>query len=241
MLPISIICALAIGLVIGLLGGGGGVLAMLSLTYILGFSDVGEITAMNLVIVGVGSLIGAFINYRRGFIDIRSGLVFAVPSFVTVYLTRLLLHGLPETIWFNLGPIGVTKRMFVMVLFAVVMVISGYLMLKPRTKAFTIQKPELRQYMWATLAGGSVGVLSGLTGAGGGFMIVPALVLLLGLSFKTAVGTTQLVLGVKSSVGFAADVIHSPRPINLEFLSPMIVFTAIGVFAGLYFSQKNPS
>ncbi|MFK7972350.1 MAG: sulfite exporter TauE/SafE family protein [Bacteroidia bacterium] len=241
MLFISIICALLIGLVIGLLGGGGGVLAMLSLTYILGFTDVGEITAMNLVIVGIGSLIGAGINLKRGLVDIRSGLVFAIPSFITVYLTRLLLHELPENVWFTLGSIDITKRLFVLGLFAIVMLISGYLMLKPGAPPEARRAPGRLQYILAGLAGAAVGLLSGLTGAGGGFLVVPALVLLLAVPFKTAVGTTQLVLGVKSVVGFLADVVHSPRPINWGFLSPMIAFTIVGVAVGLYFSQHIPA
>lgn len=241
MLILSIICALIIGLVIGLLGGGGGVLAMLSLTYLLGFSDVGEITAMILIIVGIGSLIGAWMNFRRGLVDLRSGVVFAIPSFITVYLTRLLLHELPESVWISLGPVDITKRLFVLGLFAIVMIISGYLMLRPKKAQQAVKPPGLGQYALAGLAGAAVGLLSGLTGAGGGFMVVPALVLLLAVPFKTAVGTTQLVLGFKSVVGFLADVIHSPRPINWAFLSPMIICTIIGVGIGLYYSQKIPA
>ena len=241
MLTVSIISALAIGIVIGLLGGGGGVLAMLTLTYVLGFSDVSEITAMVLVIVGVGSLIGAWMNYRRGLVDIRSGLVFAIPSFISVYLTRLLLHGLPETTWFTIGSLEITKRLLVLGLFAVVMLASGALMLKPSKELASRSIPGKTQFILAGLAGVAVGFLSGLTGAGGGFLVVPALVLMLAVPFKTAVGTTQLVLGAKSVIGFLADVFHSPHPVNWSFLTPMVLFTGLGVAVGLYFSQKIPA
>lgn len=241
MLIISIISALVIGVVIGLMGGGGGVLSMLTLTYILGFTDVGEITAMNLVIVGVGSLIGAAVNARRKLIYLRGGLIFAIPSFITVYLTRMLLNDLPDTVWFQIVGVDITKRLFVLGLFAIVMLISGLLMLKEGPPPVRRRKPEPMQFVLAGLTGAAVGILSGLTGAGGGFMVVPALVLLLGVPFKMAVGTTQLVLGLKSVIGFGADMIHTPREIDWSWLLPMVVFTAIGVGVGLLLSRRIPA
>ncbi len=230
--------AALIGISLGLIGGGGSILTVPVLVYLLSVEPV-LATAYSLFIVGISSLIGG-INYaRKGLVDFKTGIVFTIPAFIAVYLTRLfLVPALPDN-WFNIGDIAVTKDVGILLLFAFLMIFASYSMIrgkkKPEVEEVTEDvKPHFNIPM-IILEGTVVGVLTGLVGAGGGFLIIPALVLFAKLPMKMAVGTSLLIIAAKSLIGFIGD-IQADQPIDWTFLLIFSSISVIGIFAGSYLS-----
>lgn len=222
--------ALLIGVVLGLIGGGGSILTVPVFVYILGIDPL-TATAYSLFVVGVSSGVGAIRNAQKGMVDFRTGIVFAIPAFIAVYLTRMyLVPAIPDHL-FTFAGIEFTKEIGIMVFFALIMLIASYSMIKGR-KDDKEERAIHYNYPMILLEGSVVGVLTGIVGAGGGFLIIPALVLLAGLQMKKAVATSLMIISVKSLVGFLGDVQN--MSIDWTFL---LVFTAIsiaGIFVGIY-------
>jgi uncharacterized membrane protein YfcA len=181
---------LAIGLSLGLIGGGGAILAVPVLVYVLD-QDVKQATTASLVIVGVTALVGALDHARGGGVRFRLALALgaggAAGALVGTALNRLAS---PDLIVF---------------LLAFVLLAAAYAMLRSRDESHP-ERPLGRNEFWlrALPAGGGVGLLTGFFGVGGGFLIVPVLVLLFGLTMQTAVGTSLLVIALTSATGLAA-------------------------------------
>lgn len=232
MLILSYVLAAAMGVVLGLLGGGGSILTVPILAYVVGLGAV-EATAYSLFIVGVSAAIAAVGYYRRGQVDLRVGSVFAVPAIVAVYVTRkVLVPNVPEYV------LGMTKDQLMLLSFAVVMLIAAVSMIRGR-KESKAQKRSL-PLGWILLEGLVVGVVTGFIGAGGGFLIIPALVLLAGLEMKVAVGTSLAIIAVKSLLGFVGDVQVAPQ-IQWEFLLVFSALSVVGIFGGMSLSKKVPA
>ncbi|MGM0580141.1 MAG: sulfite exporter TauE/SafE family protein [Bacteroidota bacterium] len=235
---IGFISAAVIGISLGLIGGGGSILTVPVLVYLLGISPV-TATAYSLFIVGFSSLVGGLSYAKKGLVNYKTGIVFTIPAFISVYLTRLLLvPSLPET-WFVVGGLEITKSIGIMVIFAILMIAASYSMIKDR-KALKKELKDVKtskkfNYPLIIVEGVVVGALTGLVGAGGGFLIIPALVVLAKLPMKEAVGTSLLIIAAKSLIGFIGD-IQSGGDIDWVFL---VIFTAIagaGIFMGTYLS-----
>jgi len=229
--------AALIGISLGLIGGGGSILTVPVLVYLLAVEPV-LATAYSLFIVGISSLIGG-INYaRKGLVDFKTGIVFTIPAFIAVYLTRLfIVPALPEN-WFHLGDIAVTKDMGILLLFALLMLFASYSMIRDKKKLQEETEEETKPKFnipMIVLEGSVVGVLTGLVGAGGGFLIIPALVLFAKLPMKMAVGTSLLIIAAKSLIGFIGD-IQADQPIDWNFLLIFSAISVIGIFAGSYLS-----
>ena len=233
---IGYICALIIGLSLGLIGGGGSILTVPVMVYLFGISPV-LATAYSLFIVGVSALFGAYKNIQSGLINYRVAIVFAIPSFITVFLTRLyLVPWIPDVIY-STETFVVTKSLGIMVLFALVMLLAAWSMIrsgKTTTKELTneinLNIPVI------ILEGVLVGIVTGLVGAGGGFLIIPVLVLFVGLSMKQAVGTSLLIITVKSLIGFTGD-LGASQNIDWMFLLSFSTLAVVGILLGVYLSK----
>lgn len=231
------ISALVIGISLGLIGGGGSILTVPALVYLLGISPV-LATAYSLFVVGATSLAGAFTFMRRGLVDYMTAAVFATPSFIAVFLTRkFLLPAIPLQL-FAIGDWVMTKDIAIMVFFALIMLAASISMIKNSSGVVDISADQIPVLNYSVIAieGALVGLLTGIVGAGGGFLIIPALVLLARLPMKLAVGTSLLIIAVKSLIGFLGDIYN--QPIDWAFLWIFSGLSLIGIFIGSWLSTK---
>lgn len=234
------ISALIIGISLGLIGGGGSILTVPVMVYMLGIDPV-LATAYSLFVVGVSSLFGAVKNYIKGRVSIKTAIVFAIPSFVAVFLTRyLIVPAIPEVI-IQTDAFTLTKSVGIMLFFAIIMLVAAYSMIKSKTQVSEeSQQSELKfNYSLIMVEGLVVGMLTGIVGAGGGFLIIPALVLLVRLPMKVAVGTSLLIISAKSLIGFLGD-IGANQAIDWRFLLMFTSLAVIGIFAGAGMSNYIP-
>ncbi len=226
--------ALIIGIVLGLIGGGGSTLTVPILVYVMGISPV-IATAYSLFVVGSSALVGAIINAKKRMVDFRMGIVFAIPAFLAVFLTRkYLVPAIPNEL-FSVGDFLVTKDIAIMVFFAIIMLLASYFMIKKRKDTTTEETTVQYNYPFIIIEGIVVGVLTGIVGAGGGFLIIPALVLFAKLPMKKAVATSLLIIAVKSLIGFLGDVQNTR--IDCVFLLTFTGISIVGIFIGLYLNK----
>lgn len=231
--------AVLIGLVLGLIGGGGSILTLPVLVYIFGVEPV-IATAYSLFIVGVAAVAGTLKNMSQKLVDFKTALIFALPAFIAVYLTRrYLVPALPDPL-LNIGDWSLSKDVGIMVFFAIIMVLASISMIRDRR-----EEPETDQdlepqynYPLIVLEGFVVGVLTGIVGAGGGFLIIPALVLLAKLPMKKAVATSLLIIAIKSLIGFVGDL--QVLDIDWAFLLIFAALSVGGIFVGVWLNQIVP-
>lgn len=231
--------AIVVGLVIGLAGGGGSILTVPIFVYVFGIPTV-LATTYSLFVVGATSLIGSINHIWKKRVDLRVTGAFALPSFVSVYLSRrFLVPALPDPL-FRLNSFMLPKSDAILYFFAIVMIIAARAMIRsdsPQRGVASAQgSEEVRpHYDLLALDGLAVGLLTGTIGAGGGFLIVPMLVLLAGLPIRRAVATSVLIIAVNSFVGFLGDVNHTN--LNWNFLLPFTGLSIIGIFIGMYLAR----
>lgn len=227
-----------IGISLGLIGGGGSILTVPVLVYLFKVDPV-LATAYSLFIVGLSSLVGAFPKYRSGMIDLKTAIVFGIPSIIAVFVTRkVLVPAIPNTI-FSIGDLPFTKALAMMLLFAILMVAASVSMIKDKKKEeLDSTAPRVFNYPMILLEGSVVGVLTGLVGAGGGFLIIPALVMLSKLPMKQAVGTSLLIIAAKSLIGFTGDVLENSDKMDWTLLGVVTILAIIGIFIGNQLSKK---
>ncbi|QCK14230.1 sulfite exporter TauE/SafE family protein [Mangrovivirga cuniculi] len=234
----ALISAVIIGVSLGLIGGGGSILTVPVFVYMLGISPV-IATAYSLFVVGSTSLVGSVAFMRKGLVNYKAAVVFAIPSFISVYLTRMyIIPAIPEKL-FSIGELVVTKDIAIMVFFALIMFAAAISMIKKK-KGLDKQDgvPEELKFNLPLIAleGAFVGVLTGIVGAGGGFLIIPALVLFARLPMKMAVGTSLLIISAKSLIGFIGDIQN--QPIDWEFLLMFTGISIVGIILGSILSKK---
>lgn len=234
---IGYIGALIIGATLGLIGGGGSILTVPVMVYILGINPV-LATAYSLFVVGSAAMVGAFNNIRKGLVSIKTAIIFAVPAFIAVYLTRLYLVPLLPANLFSIGSLVVTKDIGIMVFFAIIMLLASFSMLRSKKDQGDNESMEAIKYNYPMIGieGFIIGILTGIVGAGGGFLIIPALVLLAKLPMKLAVGTSLIIISIKSMIGFIGD-IQAGREIDWMFLLVFTGFAIVGIFLGGYLSN----
>jgi len=228
-----------IGISLGLIGGGGSILTVPVLVYLFSMDAV-LATAYSLFIVGATSVVGSLSYFKKGLVNIRTAIVFGIPSIAAIFLTReYLLPAIPEEIY-NHGNVTVTKGMLLMLLFAVLMIFTAYSMLKKgkRVNQDVTQENQLK-YSLLVVQGVFIGIVTGLIGAGGGFLIIPALVNLLKLPMKTAVGTSLVIISINSLLGFLFSLSHIA--VQWNFLVSIALIAALGVLIGSYLSTKIAS
>ena len=243
--------AILMGLSLGLIGGGGSILTVPILVYLF-HVDAVLATAYSLFIVGLTSLVGSFSHIKLGNIHWRTAIVFGIPSIISVFLTRsMLVPRIPDPI-LTIGqdPNGgaafvLTKSVGLLLLFAVIMVLAAYSMIKPTKKSATVTaegtdnaEPQFN-YPLILAEGAVVGVVTGLVGAGGGFLIIPALVLLAKLPMKQAVGTSLMIIAAKSLIGFVGDM-RGDEMIDWSFLMSFSAIAVGGILLGSWLSKRIP-
>ncbi|MBT8265045.1 MAG: sulfite exporter TauE/SafE family protein [Bacteroidia bacterium] len=227
--------ALFIGIVLGLIGGGGSILTVPILVYLLAVNPV-TATAYSLFVVGVSALVGTLRNIQKGLVDFKTGIVFAIPAFIAVYLTRrFIVPAIPEYL-FEIGDFEITKDIGIMIFFAIIMLLASISMIKDRKENNSLQtEPVIFNYPLIIIEGAGVGLLTGIVGAGGGFLIIPALVLMAKLPMKKAVATSLLIIAIKSLIGFIGDI--ETLTIDWNFLLLFTAISIIGIYLGIWLSN----
>ena len=228
--------AILIGISLGLIGGGGSILTVPVLVYILGVNPV-LATAYSLFVVGSTSLVGAVTYMKKGLMNYKTAIVFAIPSFIAVFLTRkFLVPALPDPL-FSIGEFLITKSSGIMVFFAFIMLFAAYSMIREKKGEDQEDQEKVKfNFPMIALEGSVVGLITGIVGAGGGFLIIPALVLLAKLPMKMAVGTSLLIIAAKSLIGFLGDL--STQTIDWPLLIMFTVLSIVGIFIGSALSKK---
>jgi uncharacterized membrane protein YfcA len=230
-----------IGTVLGLIGAGGSILTVPVLVYLLGIS-ASQATGYSLVIVGSTALVGGSTYLRRKQSDLRMAVIFGVPAIIAVYLTRrYIFPAVPDPL-LQLDNFVLSKDIMVMLVFAVFMLIAAIAMIRSSGNK-NITKNELYNvkpnYLLLSVGGFGVGIFTGFVGAGGGFMILPFLVLVGGLPVKIAIGTDLLVIAAKSLIGFAGEV-QVAQNIDYGFLLLITLLPLAGILLGTYLNRRVP-
>jgi uncharacterized protein len=230
--------AAIVGISLGLIGSGGSVLTVPILVYVMAVNPVLG-TAYSLFIVGSTALVGGVQSALQKKVDFKTVLIFGIPSIAAVYATRKWLVPLIPDELFSIGSLVVTKPIALMLLFAVVMILASVSMIKSGKKKVDLDEnaPMKYNYPMILLEGAVVGILTGLVGAGGGFLIIPALVILAHMPMKLAVGTSLFIIAAKSLIGFIGD-LEGSQIIDWRMLATFTGLAVIGIFIGIWLSRK---
>lgn len=230
------IALIVVGLLLGSLGGGGSILAVPILVYLFA-EDIVMASAYSLFIVGISSMVGSIVKYKESLINLKVGLVFGLPSIIAVFTIRnWLVPAIPDLILVT-ESFQFTKRILILGIFAVLMILASIYMISGKKN---LNKSHSHSnYIYLILLGFLIGFLTGIVGVGGGFLIIPVLVLLTKLSFKTAVGTALFIIAINSIIGFVGDVIN--HPINWAFLLTVTILAIVGILVGSRYAKLLPT
>lgn len=230
---IGYVASICIGLILGLLGGGGSILSIPILVYLF-HVDAVMASAYSLFIVGVTSFIGAIPKYKDHLLDLRTGTLFGIPSIVAIFATRKwIVPAIPDVI-FQLGGFTFSKRLLLLGVFAFLMIVASYSIIRGRKQMQSDDRDWKIPLL--VLEGVLIGFLTGLVGAGGGFLIIPALVWLTGLPFKTAVGTSLFIIAINSLLGFLGDILN--YKMDWTFLFSLTSLAIVGILIGNRLQSK---
>lgn len=218
----------------GLTGAGGSILSVPVFTY-LAKIDVVTATAYSLFVVGLTAFAGTLTHLKRKTLRIKEGLYYGIPSVISIILTReYFVQHLPE-IFVKFNGYEITKQNFLMGLFSIFMIAAGLSMIKEKKIAVEENNPEIN-LLSLSLQGLLLGVVMGLLGAGGGFLIVPALVQIAKMPIKSAIATSMMIISVNAFSGFFGSIQFVE--INWGFLISFGALMVAGVIAGSIFSTK---
>lgn len=231
---------LLVGVTLSVIGGGGSILTVPIFVYLFGLA-ADTATSYSLFIVGLSAAIGAFHYYQEGLINFKVGITFAIPAFLGVFLVRLfIVPSIPVSI--DIVFAELSKDQLILSVFAIVMVLASLSMLKGRSTPPSTQKsaPESHSFNYPLILaeGLLVGGVTGFVGAGGGFLIIPALVVLAKLPMKQAVATSLAIIAVKSLLGFTGDL--GQISIDWSFLFVSSALAIAGIVIGSRLAQFIP-
>lgn len=231
--------AILIGLTLGLMGAGGSILTVPVLVYLFGFNPV-TATSYSLFIVGITALTGSISYFRQGEIKLQTTLLFVLPSLLSVYLTRsFLIPALPDII-FSSSLFTLTKGGLILIFFSVLMILSSLSMIRSGKNENEDGAKDTHFHRGLILLTGfGTGLVTGFAGAGGGFIIIPVLVLLAGLPMRSAIGTSLVIITLNSLMGFSGDLLHSSP--DWKFLIPFSLIPVAAIFPGTLLSRKIDS
>ncbi len=230
--------AVLMGLSLGLIGGGGSILTIPVLVYLFHF-DMVTATTYSLFIVGVVSAVGGIRSWRKSGPDMPALIYFGLPSVFSVLATRAwLLPALPDPL-FTIGGVAIGRSLGLLLLFAVMMLAASLRMMQ---RDRVIAPPRAAGDRRAVLVplGLVMGLFTGLLGAGGGFLIIPALVLFAGTPMRQAIGTSLLIIAVNTLIGFTGDVLHG-HVVDFTFLLIFSGLAVIGVLLGGQWGDRIPN
>lgn len=227
-----------VGVSLGLIGSGGSILTVPILVYIFNINPV-LATAYSLFIVGFTSLVGGVQNAKNKNVDFKSVILFGIPSIIAVYISRAYILPLIPNSILTIGNFELTKPIALMVLFSIIMILASLSMIQKKKEQTVSEKNNQKQnYILILLEGTIVGILTGLVGAGGGFLIVPALVILAKMPMRLAVGTSLFIIALKSILGFVGDLQNNYSIIDWKLLLSFTALSVIGIFIGIYLSKR---
>lgn len=230
------LASIGVGIILGLLGGGGSILSIPILVYLF-HVDAVMASSYSLFIVGFTSLVGAIPKYKDHLIDLQTGILFGLPSIISIFITRKwIVPAIPDVI-VQIGAFTFSKRLLVLGLFAFLMIVCSWSMIKARTDFYRGDRD--RRIGLLIVEGIVIGLLTGLVGAGGGFLIIPALVWLTGLPFKTAVGTSLFIIAINSLLGFAGDLMN--YTMQWKLLLSLTALAILGILIGTKLQKKISS
>ena len=230
---IGYIASILIGISLGLIGSGGSILTVPVMVYLFAVSPQ-LATSYSLFVVGTTSLIGVLTRLRSGAVKPDTAFLFGISSVLTVYLTRkFIIPHLPVTL-FIIGDYRVTESLATMVLFAVLMLLAAVSMIRGKNRSG--QNPATINRTRLAIYGIGIGLVTGFLGAGGGFLIIPTLVLLCGLTMKEAVGTSLLIIACNSLTGFVGDIGHFQT--DWKLLGIVTTLAVSGILVGTQLSKK---
>lgn len=230
---VGFILGIVAGVALGVMGGGGSILTVPILVYFLSVQPV-LATSYSLFIVGTSAMIGAISYARYKLVNYELIMKLGVPSMIAVYVTqRYILPAIPQTMDFNFFVLD--KDVWVMILFALTMIAASRSMIKGRKEKHV--DLGFWKHPLTILQGLGIGVLAGMVGAGGGFLLVPALILIGKLPMKQAVGTSLSIICIQSLLGFIGKHNESHSLIDWNFLLLFTSMVVLGIFAGLYLSK----
>jgi uncharacterized protein len=237
MVIIGFLAAILIGLSLGLIGGGGSILTVPVLVYLFAVDPL-LATSYSLFIVGTTSLIGAISNYRKGLVNLSTALLFGISSITTVFLTRKFIIPLIPTHIATIWGFEITDGLITMLLFAVLMVMASLSMIKNGMKdeSAELKSDKKIRFISLTIYGILIGIVTGLLGAGGGFLLIPTLVIVVGLPMKEAVGTSLMIIAMNSLIGFTGDIAHFN--IDWRFLLEITAMAVSGIIIGGLLARK---
>jgi len=224
-----------IGVSLGLIGGGGSIITIPILVYLFHLEPTAA-TGYSLFIVGTTSLVGGIKSALNKMVDFRSGILLALPSMLTIYLTRhYFLPSIPDEIILTRSFI-ISKDLVTMIFFAFIMIFAAIKMIRNAEEPEYKSHVEPHNLFKIILQGLGVGVVTGLLGAGGGFLIIPTLVLLVGLPMKRAVATSLIIIALNSFLGLLGD-IGGNLKVDYSLMFILSGLAIVGIFMGGYFSK----
>ncbi|WP_209023064.1 sulfite exporter TauE/SafE family protein [Sphingobacterium sp. CZ-2] len=236
MLIVGCILAIIVGITLGMIGSGGTILTVPILVYIMGVDPV-LATTYSLFAIGITSFIGGTRGIIKKEADIKKVFSFGLPSLIVVFLTRsFILPLVPEVI--HIGPYAIQQNVALMIVFSFVMLASSISMIRTAQKG--IETPKVAHVVpleIIILQGAFVGLITGLVGAGGGFLIIPALVNFYFLPMRKAVATSLIIITINSFFGVLGD-IEKFAEFDWKLLGFYTAGTVLGIFIGFAFADK---
>lgn len=230
------IASVLIGISLGLIGGGGSILTVPVLVYLFGL-DAFLATEYSLFIVGISSIVGSVSYFKKGLVNLKTVFVFGIPSIISIFLTRnYILPLIPDNV-FRISDFLITKDILLLLIFAGLMIVASYKMIRKSTESqIENQDFQKNSTLWAAGEGSIVGILTGLVGAGGGFMIIPALVNLLKTPMKVAIGTSLVIISLNSLIGFFSSI--NNVAVDWKLLATISSIAIVGIIIGSQLSKK---
>jgi len=230
---IGYIASIIIGISLGLIGSGGSILTIPILVYLFQVNPE-QATSYSLFIVGITAMFGSYSHYKMGNLKLKSALYFAVPSVISILIIREVIFPQIAATLFSVASYSISKDFLIMVVFSILMIAAAISMIRKG-------KPEIKasetNYIQLSLIGFIVGIVTGFLGAGGGFLIIPALLFFAKLPMKHAVGTSLLIITINSIIGFIGD-LYIGTPINYSFLLGISAMALVGMLIGSQLSKK---
>ena len=230
---VGYVLAILIGVTLGLIGGGGSILTVPILVYLFGMKPE-MATSYSLFIVGITALFGTYRHYIIGNLNVKIALTFAIPSVLSLLLVRKFLLPIVPDILFSINDFVITKQNLIMIIFSFLMISASFSMIKSSKSESKFEKIKYKNLF---LIGILVGFVTGFLGAGGGFLIIPALIYFAGLHMKQAVGTSLFIIFINSMIGFLGDVIHG-NSFDYVLLLSITSIALVGMFIGTQISKR---